>query len=445
MTRVSVVGIGYVGLVTAAGLADKGHRVICMDIDPGRVEGVNAGTTPIHERGLPELLERHAGSALTATTDVGAAVADTEVTLLCVPTPSRDGDIDLAAVAAASSSVGEALRNKEGYHVVAVKSTVVPGTTDGTVLPALEAASGKKAGPDFGVGTNPEFLTEGRAVEDFMAPDRIVVGGIDDDTVNALAGLYEGFRDVPVIRTDNRTAEMIKYTSNALLATAISFANEIGDLCASLGIDAMDVIRAVQASRYLTTTAKDGSTALAGISSYLEPGSGFGGSCLPKDVEALIRHGERQGRPMALLKAVVDINEGRAEELVAIIQRHVPDLKGSRVTVLGLAFRPDTDDTRVSPSFPLIRRLLEAGARVTAHDPVARPDLDGLFGEGRVRLVEDLPEAVRDSDAVVLVTRWDQYRSLPELLGATSVQPVVIDGRRMLDKWQFSRYDGIGL
>lgn len=443
--RVSVVGTGYVGLVTAAGLADKGHRVICVDIDRNRVEQVNLGVTPIFEPGLAELLKRHAGAGLTATTDLPAAVSETEVTLLCVPTPSRDGDIDLGAVVAASRDVGTALREKDGYHVVAVKSTVVPGTTDQTALPTLEIASGRKAGPDFGVGTNPEFLTEGRALEEFMAPDRIVVGGIDEDTVNVLAALYEGFPDVPVIRTDNRTAEMIKYASNALLATAISFSNEIADLCSSLGIDAMDVMRAVHGSRYLTATTEDGSRVLANLASYLEPGSGFGGSCLPKDVEALIRHGERQGRPMDLLKAVIGINERRAAELMAIVGRHVPGLKGARVTVLGLAFRPDTDDTRVSPSFPLIRLLLEAGAEVTAHDPVARPDLDGLFGEGRVLLAKDLSEAVRDADVVVLVTRWDQYRALPDLLGEATPPPAFVDGRRMLDKQLFSRYDGIGL
>jgi UDPglucose 6-dehydrogenase len=443
--RVSVVGTGYVGLVTAAGLAEKGHTVICVDIDPARVEQVNRGVTPIFERGLPEMLERHAGAGLTATTDLAAAVAATEVTLLCVPTPSRDGDIDLAAVVASSRDVGTQLRGKDGYHVVAVKSTVVPGTTDQTVLPELENASGRKAGPDFGVGTNPEFLTEGRAVEDFMAPDRIVVGGIDEDTVNGLAGLYEGFPDAPLIRTDNRTAEMIKYASNALLATAISFANEIADLCSSLGIDAIEVMRGVHGSRNLTARAHDGSPILAGIASYLLPGSGFGGSCLPKDVEALIRHGERQGRPMDLLKAVIGINDRRADELMAIIRRHVPDLQGARITVLGLAFRPDTDDTRVSPAFPLIHRLLDASAVVTAHDPVARPDLDGLFGEGRVGLAKDLVEAVQGADAVVLVTRWHQYRALPELLKEATAPPAFIDGRRMLDKRLFSRYDGIGL
>jgi UDPglucose 6-dehydrogenase len=443
--RVTVVGTGYVGLVTAACLADRGHRVVCVDVDPARVDQVSRGEVPFFERGLDPLLKRNLGRGLSATTDLAAAVAGSDLSLICVPTPSRDGEIDLSAVRAAAGSLGAALARKDDYHVVVVKSTVVPGTTDEVVLPALEEASGKKAGPDFGVGMNPEFLTEGRAIEDFLAPDRIVLGGRDEDTVAALEQLYADFADVPAIRTDNRTAEMIKYTSNVLLAASISFANEIADLCASLGIDAMEVMRAVHRSRYLTTRLPDGTEATADLASFLEPGCGFGGSCLPKDLDALIGHGERHGRPMDLLKAVRGVNQGRPEELVSVIRRHLPDLRGVSVTVLGLAFRPDTDDIRESPALPVIHRLVEEGAVVTAHDPVARPDLNALFPSGSVRLEPNLAQAVRGPRAVVLVTRWEDYRALPDLLREVDPAPVFVDGRRMLDPRAFDRYDGIGL
>lgn len=442
--RVSVIGAGRVGLVTAACLAERGHVVICVDHDRQRVDQVNRGVTSIFERGLEELLERNAGARLSATTDLRAAVRESEVSIVCVPTPSKGGEIELTAVREVSRSIGIALGERVDYHAVVVKSTVVPGTTDKVVLSILEEASGKKAGPDFGVGANPEFLTEGRAVEDFMRPDQIVLGGIDQDTLDVLGRLYEDFVDAPVLRTTTRTAELIKYASNALLATTISFANEIANLSASLGVDAMEVVRALHRSRYLTTSGPDGKPITASISSYLEPGSGFGGSCLPKDVQALIRHGRGHGRPMELLEAVLRVNERQPEELVAILDRHLPSLERARVTVLGLAFRPDTDDTRESPATPLIRRLLSEGVQVTAHDPVARPDLAALVGRP-VRFEADLAEAVRGAAAVILVTRWEQYRALPDLLRREVPPPLFVDGRRMLDPQLFDRYDGIGL
>ena len=440
--RVCVVGAGYVGLVTAAGLADRGHRVVCVDVDLARVDDVNRGVVPMFEPGLGELLERNAGRRLTATTDLRAAVVGSDVSLVCVPTPVSGGEIDLGPVRQASRSIGEALGEAEGYHVVVVRSTVVPGTTEEVVLPTLEEASGRKAGPDFGVATNPEFLTEGRAVQDWTHPDQIVVGGIDDDSLEPVAALFESFQGVPVIRTNPRTAEMIKYASNAMLATMISFANEIANLSASAGVDAMEVVRALHRSRYLTTLAPDGGAVTAAISSYLEPGAGFGGSCLPKDVEALIRHGERHGRPMDLLDAVLRVNRRQPEEVLAILRRHLPSLRGARVTVLGLAFRPDTDDTRGSPALPIVERLVAEGAEVTLHDPVARP-APGL--SDRVRFQPDLAAAVDGAQAVVLVTRWEHYRALPGLLEKLDRPPLVVDGRRMLDRHRFERYDGIGL
>ena len=442
--RVAIVGTGYVGLVTAVGLAELGHTVVCIDVDERKVDALSRGEPPIFERGLEPLLRRHLGTRLRATTDVAGAVQASEMTFICVGTPSRpDGSIDLSFVQQAAEQVGAALATVTGFHAVVVKSTVVPGTSNQVVRPACERTSGKRAGVDFGVGVNPEFLTEGQAVDDFLRPDRIVIGG-DDGTVAALRDLYAGFEGVPVVQTNASTAEMIKYASNAMLATAISFSNEIANLSSAIGgIDTVQVMRGVHLSRYLTTPQGDGTSVTAPLSSFYEAGCGYGGSCLPKDVAALAAKGRQVGSRLALLEAVADINDHQPARLVDLLSRELGTLQGRRVTVLGLAFKPDTDDVRSSPAFPLLRLLREAGAEVTAHDPVVGPQV--LDGAGDVTYVADLADAIKQADAVVIVTRWDHYRRLPELIGQLEPPPLVVDGRRMLDKGSVPRYAGIGL
>src|SRR5580765_3127681 len=257
--KVSVIGTGYVGIVTGVCFAEKGHQITCVDVDQAKVDSINKGVPPIYERGLGDLLKRHVGERLRASTDLSGAVQQTDLSLIAVGTPFDGREIDLTYIKAVSKEIGQALRNKAGYHVVIVKSTVVPGTTDDVVCPILEEASGKKAGVDFGVGMNPEFLTEGEAVNDFLFPDRIVLGGMDKATIDQQARMYEGFPGVEVLRTNNKSAEMIKYTSNALLATLISFSNEIANLCAAVkDVDVVDVMRGVHASRYLSVDLPEG-------------------------------------------------------------------------------------------------------------------------------------------------------------------------------------------
>ena len=316
--RVSIVGAGYVGLVTGTCLADSGHVVVVNDLDPAKVDGINAGVSPIHEAGLDELLARNLGERLRATGDLVEAVNGSDVTLLAVGTPSSPDGIDLSAVVSASRAVGEAIAGKDGHHTVIVKSTVVPGTTDEVVTPALEGASGRRAGDGIGVGMNPEFLTEGTAVADFMTPDRLVLGANDDRTHAVLGELYEAVPPkVPRLLTSTRTAEMIKYASNALLATMISFANEIADQCVAVGdIDVVDVMRGVHTSDYLSPIGPAGERVTAPITAFLEAGCGFGGSCLPKDLRALVAEGERRGRRVPLLRSVLETNEGRPDEVL---------------------------------------------------------------------------------------------------------------------------------
>jgi len=444
--RVSVIGTGYVGLVSGVCLAEKGHEVVCVDSDASKVDSICRGIPPIFERDLEPLLQKHIGGRLRPTTDLRRAVLDTELSLIAVGTPFSGSEIDLRFIREVARQVGEALRDKAGCHVVVVKSTVVPGTTENTVLPILEEASGKKAGRDFGVGMNPEFLTEGEAVHDFMNPDRIVLGGIDERSVEKLGELYAGFEGVPVIRTNPRTAEMIKYASNALLATMISFSNELANLGAALGgIDTLDVMRGVHLSNYLSLPMPDGSRKMPGIVSFLAAGCGFGGSCLPKDVKAIVAHGRKAGQPMQLLDSVIQVNESQPERIVALLKKQHPSLAGVRVSVLGLSFRPDTNDMRESPAIPILRKLAEQGARLKTYDPAAREEARQLFRDGSVRICDDLTETLRDTDAVVLVTRWEEFRRVPEMLRLHSPQALFVDGRRMLDKTTFARYEGIGL
>jgi len=439
--RVAVVGLGYVGLVTGVCLADRGHDVTGVDLDEGRVRSISEGRAPIFEVGLDDLLARTVGNGFRATTDLTRAVASADVTMIAVGTPFDGRQIDLGAVRAATRAIGEALREHDGFPVVVVKSTVVPGTARDVVRPALEEASGRRVGVDVGLGVNPEFLTEGRAVEDFMQPDRLVLGADDDRTLERLEELYSVFPDVPRVRTTPTAAETIKYASNAMLAAMISFSNELADLCTAVGdADVVDVMRGLHSSMYLAVGGKR-----APITSFLEAGCGFGGSCLPKDVSALVAHGEALGRPMPVLRAVLDVNERRADEVMAILGRHLPSLEGRRVTVLGLAFKPDTDDVRESPAIPIVDRLLEAGAAVRIHDPVVS-ELPEALPADRLELTSDLRSAVAGSDAVVLVTRWAQYpNELPDVFAGLAEQPVLVDGRRVIAPGRVQRYDGIGL
>lgn len=442
--RISVIGTGYVGLVSGACFAEVGHDCICVDIDTAKVERINRGQSPIHEQGLDEILRRVVGTRLRATTDLRQAVLESEITFIAVGTPFDGRHIDLSFVREAARQIGAVLRDKPAYHVVVVKSTVVPGTTDEVVLRELESASGKRAGPNFGVGMNPEFLTEGVAVDDFMQPDRIVLGGIDQRTVDAQRQVYAAFADTPTMATNNKTAEMIKYTSNSVLATLISFSNEIGNLCSALGgVDVAEVMRGVHLARYFTSTLDDGCRFEAGISSFLWAGCGYGGSCLPKDTKALSAHGAAHGASMPLLDAVIDTNKRQPERLLVLLDKHFPSLQGVRVALLGLAFKPDTDDMRESPAIPIARMLLARGASITAYDPVARETARAVLPP-ELSYADSLEQALQGAQAALLITRWSEFARLPALLAAMAEPPLLVDGRRMFSRTQFTRYEGIG-
>jgi UDPglucose 6-dehydrogenase/GDP-mannose 6-dehydrogenase len=442
--KISIIGTGYVGLVSGVCLAEKGHQVICVDVDQTKIDEINKGMPAIYEAGLEELLHKNLHKRLVATTDLRQAVIDTELSLIAVGTPFDGNEIDLGYITTVARQIGAVLQDKQAYHVVVVKSTVVPGTTDEVVLPLLEQTSGKKAGVDFGVGMNPEFLREGEAVRDFMCPDRIVLGGIDEKSLAALDRLYSVFSGVDKIRTNPRTAEMIKYVANSLLATLISFSNEIANVCATVGVDVVEAMHGVHLDKRFTPILDNGQRIFPAFLTYLVAGCGFGGSCFPKDVQALIAHGAKSGSPMELLKAVIEVNAHQPQKVIDLLRRYYANLEGIPVAVLGMAFKPGTDDIRESPALSVTRALLEENAVVRVYDPVAHRQAEKMFGNA-VTFCDDLQEAIVGVSAIVIMTRWQHFELLPALLATMDSPPLVVDGRRMLHKHSVPRYEGIGL
>ena len=415
--RISIIGTGYVGTVTGACFADLGNDAICVDIDPKRVEAMNKGVPPIYEEGLEQLLKAHAGRSLRATLDYGEAIANSDISFICVPTPTDEsGKIDLRFIRDAARSIGQRLKDKKTYHVVVVKSTVVAGTTQSVVTPILEEYSGKRAGRDFGVGMNPEFLREGKAVHDFRHPDRIVIGGDDPKAREIIRSLYAGYT-CPILLADTKTAEMIKYVSNAFLATKISFSNEVGNVCKRLGIDTYKVMEGVGLDARIAP-------------SFLNSGLGFGGSCFPKDVKALIGKASEVDYEPILLKTVLRVNDNQPGMLLALLKKHVRDLKGKRIAVLGLAFKNDTDDIRESRAIPLIGSLLSEGAAVAAYDPMAAENMRRVYPA--IEYAGTAGDALENADACIIATEWGEFRGLDGEFGKMKKR-LVIDGRKMID------------
>ena len=419
--NISIVGSGYVGIVTGIGFAELGNKVIFVDIDKKKIDIINAGKPPVFEPQLDELMQKNSGNYY-ATNNYAEAILNSHITFICVGTPSNsDGSINLEYVKSAAREIGKVLKEKDGFHVVVVKSTVVPGTTESVVKPILEKNSGKEAFSEFGLAVNPEFLREGSAVKDFFNPDRIVVGVRDDASRTMISELYSSF-DCPKLFVELKTAEMTKYASNAFLATKISFANEIGNICKKLGIDVYDVFRGVGLDHRINP-------------SFFRVGIGFGGSCFPKDIKALIAKAEEIGESPKILKAVVELNDEQPLRLIQLLKKHISDLKGKTIGVLGLSFKPDTDDVRESRAIPVVKRLIEEGAEVVAYDPTAMENFRKLFPQ--VKYVSKA-EDVLNADAILIVTEWREFEEL-DYSGK-----IVIDGRRIEKAMKEAKvYEGV--
>ncbi len=410
--KISIVGTGYVGLTAGVGLATKAHEIITVDKDKTKIDMINDGEPPIHEENMDKLLKEVVKDGrLRGTVDTEEAVRNTDVTFISVGTPTKeDGGIDLSYVEQASKDIGKALREKDEYHVVSCRSTVVPTTTEEVVIPALEEESGKKAGEDFGVCMTPEFLREGAALDDFLNPDRIVIGELDERSGDVIEGVYSDF-DAPIVRTGLRAAEMVKYGSNSFLATKISFINELGNICKDLGIDVYEVAEAIGMDHRIDED-------------FLRAGAGFGGSCFPKDVRAIIEHAKDLGSDPELLESVIDVNEDQKTRLVDMLEDRM-DLGGKKVAVLGLAFKPGTDDIRKSPAIPIIRELKDSGASVVGYDPEAMGNMREVYPD--IEYAGSARGALSGVDACLVVTAWDEFFDL----SSDDLPEVTFEGRRM--------------
>lgn len=417
--RISVVGGGYVGLVSAVGFSELGHLVNLIEIDPKKVLAINLGRPTIYEKGLEEMLSFHAGRNLSATSEY-ECIPDSEIIIICVGTPQGpDGEADLSGMVSCSRSIGSALQDCKGYHIVAVKSTVPPGTTEHLVKPIVLKHSGREAAKDdqqrIGFVMNPEFLREGLAVQDFMNPDRIVVGSSDQKAGDVFQKVYSSL-EAPIIRTSLTAAEMIKYTSNAFLATKISFSNEIGNICKRLGIDVYEVMRGVGLDHRINPH-------------FLNAGAGFGGSCFPKDVSSLINQAEGLGENPVLLNAVMEINDRQPVRMVELLEKRIGNLAGKQVAVLGLAFKNDTDDARESRAIPVISELKMRGAKVRGYDPKASLSMSRIFPD--IEYCTSPADALRGADACLVMTEWPEFGSIREEFDLMKSR-VIIEGRRVL-------------
>jgi UDPglucose 6-dehydrogenase len=415
--KIAVIGTGYVGLVAGAGFADMGNDVLCADIDVSKIDMLNRGVVPIYEPGLDRLIKHNTNEGrLSFTTDISTAVAGVEIVFLAVGTPPRvDGSADLSYILRAAETVAKALT---GWAVIVTKSTVPVGTGD-----KIEAIMRQHARGGFAVASNPEFLKEGDAVTDFMKPDRIIVGTSDARAIATLQALYAPFTRSSdrMLVMDRRSAELTKYAANAMLATRISFMNELANLCDVVGADIEHVRKGLGADARIGTK-------------FLYAGVGFGGSCFPKDLRAAINTGKEAGVDLQVLSAVVAVNERQKHRMAEDIHRHFEGkLAGKRIAVWGLAFKPGTDDIREAPALTLAEDLLAAGAEVVATDPVAIPAVRKALGE-RVRLVDSNYACAEGADALALMTEWRDYRR-PNFTRLASLMrgKAIFDGRNIWD------------
>ncbi|HNT46949.1 UDP-glucose/GDP-mannose dehydrogenase family protein [Methanothrix soehngenii] len=412
--KISVIGGGYVGLVSAVCFAQLGHTVGLIEIDIDRASSISRGSPQIYEKGLEALLSKHLEKSLHVSTAYDA-IPDTEIFFICVGTPEGDnGHPDLSMIQSACQSLGRSLIDMDSYHVVVVKSTVPPGTTEGLVVPTVLEHS-QRAGDEIGFCMNPEFLREGRAVEDFMHPDRIVIGSNDSRAGDWAESAYRGI-EAPIVRTGIKSAEMIKYASNAFLATKISFANEIGNLCKRLGIDVYEVMEGVGMDHRISPH-------------FLDAGAGFGGSCFPKDLSALIHLAEGMNEEPLILRSVQNVNERQPARMLELLQKKIGSLEGKRIAVLGLAFKNDTDDVRQSRSIPVILELEEMGARIAAYDPQANDNMKKLIPD--IEYCSRVTDALEDADACIVMTEWPEFGLLDEEFDLMKNR-VIIEGRRIL-------------
>jgi UDPglucose 6-dehydrogenase len=439
--RISIVGTGYVGLCMAIGLASKGYKVITATHNQEKAALINKGTPPFYELDLQESLQKvvRKGS-LRCTLDREEAILNTDITFIATATPSQsNGSINLQHIKNSTHEIAEALYKKDTYHLMVVKSTIIPGTTQNILKPILEKHSNKQCGVHFGLCMNPEFLREGSALYDTLNPDRIIIGEHDKKSGEILEALYKDFygENMPtLIRTNLSTAELIKYANNAFLATKINFINTIANICQKIpNTDVTIIAKAIGLDKRINPY-------------FLDAGLGYGGSCLPKDIKALTSFSKKLGYNPPLLKALLQLNDTQPQQAIELVKKHLSTLKGKRISILGLAFKPNTDDMREARSIPIISHLLKEGAEIKAYDPVAISNAKLIFRD-KIEYTYSAIECLKNTDCCIIVTEWSEFKKLkPEDFTKNMNQPILIDGRRIYNQEEFYgkiKFAAIGL
>ena len=424
--HITVVGLGYVGFVTSLCLASRGYRVTGVDKIAAVVEGANNAKIPFFEPGLDDLLKNAlANNLFFASTEYSEAIQTSDLIFITVGTPTDpEGAIDLTYIKQAVQEIGTNLDDR--FRIVIVKSTVVPGTTDSVILPILEKQSGLKAGVDFGLCMNPEFLKEGSAVNDFLHPDRTIIGSLDPFSADILEQFFKSF-DSPIFKTNLRTAEMIKYANNSFLAMKVSFINEIANICRLIeGIDVKDVAYGIGLDYRINPH-------------FLRAGAGFGGSCFPKDLKELISFAKTRNYSPLMLEATLQLNEFQAQIMIDMAISIIGSLTQKKIAILGLSFKPDTSDMREAASVRIINKLLKLKPRqITAYDPVAIPEARKIFGE-KIIYCNSAEECLKNTDICFVVTEWDEFKDFtPSFFKERMKTPIIIDGRKIYDVETFS-------
>jgi UDPglucose 6-dehydrogenase len=435
----SFFGLGYAGTVCAICFASKGLQTIGFDIDQQKVKLLLSGKMPFYEPGLNELLKRNlSAGSLSINNDPFETVVNSDATFITVDTPeTNNGSIDLNFIKKASEMIGKAIHEKNAYHLVVVKSTVIPGTTGNVVKHILENASGKSTFNDFGLAVNPEFMREGNAVQDIFSPDRIIMGCDDEKSSKTLNEIYSSFI-CPKINTNMDTAELIKYASNAFLAMKVSYINMIANLCQRIPYTDIEII-----AKGIGLDQRIGSL-------FLKAGAGWGGSCWPKDLKALRNFGNLIDVDMPLITATIQVNANQPGQILKLAKEIVGDLKNKAISVLGLAFKPNTDDVRSAVSIKIVSELLTHGANVIVYDPCAMENFKKIIGDQKnLAYAESAVECIRNSDCALIVTEWEEFRQItPADYVALMKTPAIVDGRRIYDPIKYSKnisYTAIGL
>lgn len=442
LKRISIIGTGYVGLCTAVGFASKGYEVIASTHNREKVVLINKGVPPFYEPNLEKWLRKvvKKGYLKCVLNKTHEAVLSTDISLNAVGTPGlSDESIDLQYIKRSTRKIGEALSKKDAYHLVVIKSTVVPGTLENVVKPILEKYSDKHCGSDFGLCMNPEFLREGSALYDTLHPDRIVIGEYDKKSGDVLEALYRGFygtKVAPIIRTNLITAELIKYANNSFLATKISFINTIANICEKLpSADVTNVTKGIGLDKRINHL-------------FLNAGLGYGGSCFPKDVKALIAFSRSLDYDPPLLNAIENVNKTQPYKAIQLSRELLGNLQGKRIAILGLAFKPNTDDMREAASIKIIQKLLREQTDITTYDPSAMTNAEKIFGN-QIKYASSSIECIKEADCCIIVTEWDEFKKLqPKDFIQNMRQPVLIDGRRIYDPKKFSqklKFAAVGL